>query len=54
VPPSAVETGCRPYPSITSDRKCSATNIFLSFDILNERISLSFSSIIATPSHINS
>jgi hypothetical protein len=52
VPPS-VETECSPYSSITLDRKCYATNIFCSFDMLILRISL-LSDSIATNNYINS
>ena len=52
VPPS-VEKGCSPCSSKRPDRKRSATNIFLSLDMLTERISL-FAGPIATQSHTNS
>ncbi|MER5190252.1 MAG: hypothetical protein ABJB76_00855 [Candidatus Nitrosocosmicus sp.] len=47
--PSSVETGCRSYSFIISDRKRSpTTNIFRSFDIVIARICLVWGSIIAT------
>jgi hypothetical protein len=50
-----VETGCSPYSFIICERKGSdATNIFRSFDISNEMISLSIGSITTHQSHINS
>jgi hypothetical protein len=49
----SLETGCSPYSFTMIDRNRSATNIFRSFDILSERISLSFGSL-TTQSHINS
>ena len=43
--PSSVETGWSPYFSTILDRKRSATNIFLSFEMLIPRISLFLGSI---------
>jgi hypothetical protein len=54
--PSSVEIGCLPYSSKRLNRKrLATTNMFLSFDIFIERISLSFVGSIATyQSQINS
>ena len=50
VPPSA-DTGCFPWIFITLEMNLSATNMFLSLDMDNERICLFFGSI-ATQSHM--
>ena len=51
--PLSVETGCLTYSSMAFDRKRSATNMFLSFDMLCARIRLFLESI-ATQSQVGS